>query len=185
MQFVCQKLTSPCFVFNVSVYHKDLDPMIALSKRFKTSVCKIFPRFIVCPHLHAQDRCHKLLRQCWPLHINWSEFITNVKVFEQAEVPSTEAMLLKYKLRWAGHVSRIEDHRLPYVILCGELSTSHRDRGAPKKHYKDCLKKSQCSTQTATSGLRKFLHSVSGHNDRYHGTFLLKTRSVLYPLSTR
>ena len=28
------------------------------------------------------------------------------------------------------------------VVLYGELSTGHRDRGAPKKRYKDCLKKS-------------------------------------------
>ena len=51
-------------------------------------------------------------------------------------------MLLKYKLRWAGHVSRMEDHRLPKAALYGELSTGHRDRGAPKKRFKDCLKKS-------------------------------------------
>ena len=28
------------------------------------------------------------------------------------------------------------------VVLYGELSTGHRDRGAPKKRYQDCLKKS-------------------------------------------
>ena len=31
--------------------------------------------------------------------------MTNVEVLEPAEVPSIEAMLLKYKLRWAGHVT--------------------------------------------------------------------------------
>ena len=36
----------------------------------------------------------------------------------------------------------MEDHRLPKVVLYGEPSTGHRDRGAPKKRYKDCLKKS-------------------------------------------
>ena len=75
-------------------------------------------------------------------NIHWSEFITNVEVLEQAEVPSIEAMLLKYKLRWVGYVYRMEDHRLPKVVLYGELSIGHRDRRAPKKRYKDCLKKS-------------------------------------------
>ena len=51
-------------------------------------------------------------------------------------------MLLKSQLRWAGNVSRMEDHRLPKITMYGELSTGHRDRGAPKKRYKDCLKKS-------------------------------------------
>ena len=73
---------------------------------------------------------------------HWSDFITNVEVLEQAEVPSIEAMILKYQLRWAGHVSRMEDHRLPKIVLYGELSTGHRERGAPKKRFKDSLKRS-------------------------------------------
>ena len=56
------------FVFHVSVYDKNLDPMITLNKRFKTPVRKIFPRFIVCRRLRTQGRCRKLLRLCWPLH---------------------------------------------------------------------------------------------------------------------
>ena len=63
-------------------------------------------------------------------------------VLEQAETPSIEAMLIFTKLRWAGHVSRMEDHRLPKSILYGELSSGHRDRGAPNKRYKDTTKKS-------------------------------------------
>ena len=69
MQFVRQKLAQPFFVFHVSVYDKDLDPMITLNKRFKTLVRKIFPRFIVCRRLRTQGRCRKLLRLCWPLHL--------------------------------------------------------------------------------------------------------------------
>ena len=50
---------------------------------------------------------------------------------------------MKTRVRWAGHVSRKEDHRLPKITInYGERSTDHRDRGAPKKRYKDCLKKS-------------------------------------------
>ena len=50
-------------------------------------------------------------------------------------------MLVKTQLRWAGHVSRMEDHRLPKITLYGELSSGTRNRGAPKKRYKDVLKK--------------------------------------------
>ena len=53
-----------------------------------------------------------------------------------------EAMILKYQLRWAGHVSRLEDRRLPKIVMFGELSSGHRDRGAPKKRFKGNLKKS-------------------------------------------
>ena len=41
-----------------------------------------------------------------------------------------------------GHVSRMEDHRLPKITQYGELSYGHRDKGAPKKRYKDSLRKS-------------------------------------------
>ena len=72
-----------------------------------------------------------------------SEYVTNVEVLEQAETTSIESMLLKVQLHWAGHVSRMEDHRLPKITLFGELSVGHRDRGAPKKRFKDSLKKTQ------------------------------------------
>ena len=75
------------------------------------------------------------------LSIHWSEFVTNVEVLEQAKLTSIEAMLLKSQLRWVGHVSRMEDHRLPKIALYGELSCGHRNIGAPKKRYKDTLKK--------------------------------------------
>ncbi|XP_069763869.1 uncharacterized protein [Narcine bancroftii] len=92
-------------------------------------------------HLWLLERFHqRCLRSI--LNIHWSAFIPNVEVLEMAEADGIESTLLKIQLRWVGHVSRMEDHRLPKIMLYGELSTGHRDRGAPKKRYKDCLKKS-------------------------------------------
>ena len=73
------------------------------------------------------------------LNIHWSEFVTNVEVLKQAKLTSIEAMLLKSQLRWVGHVFRMEDHRLPKIALYGELSSGHRNIGAPKKWYKKAL----------------------------------------------
>ena len=36
----------------------------------------------------------------------------------------------------------MEDNQLPKIVLYGELSTAHRERGALKKRYKDSLKMS-------------------------------------------
>ena len=52
-----------------------------------------------------------------------------------AKVTSIQAMLLKTQLRWVGHVSMMKDHRLPKIVLYGELSTGHRDKGAPRRHF--------------------------------------------------
>ncbi|KAJ7421869.1 hypothetical protein WISP_40751 [Willisornis vidua] len=58
----------------------------------------------------------------------------------QAGVTSIEAMLMRMQLRWAGHISRMEDHRLPKIVLYGDLTTGCLKRGAPKRRYKDSLK---------------------------------------------
>ena len=92
-------------------------------------------------HLKLLERFHQSCL-CTILNIHWSDYIASLIVLEQADIASIEAMLLKIQLRWAGHVSRMEDHRLPKIILYGELSSGLRNRGAPKKRYKDNLKKS-------------------------------------------
>ena len=94
---------------------------------------------------HSHIRFFERFNQCCLctiLNILLFDFVTNVEILEQAEIPSIEAMLFKYQLRWAGHVSRLKDHRLSKIALYGELSTGHRESGAPKKRYEDCPKKS-------------------------------------------
>ena len=44
------------------------------------------------------------------------------------------------QLRWAGHVSRMEDVRMPKAVFFSELQEGKRDCGGPKKRYKDQLK---------------------------------------------
>ena len=46
------------------------------------------------------------------------------------------------QLRWAGHVHRMEDSRIPKRLLYGELDDGSRKRGRPKLKYKDTMKAS-------------------------------------------
>ena len=92
-------------------------------------------------YLRLLERFHqRCLRIIFNIH--WSDYVSNFVVLEQAEITSIEAILLKSQLRWAGHVSRMHDHRLPKIALYGKLSIGHRNRWAPMKGYKDSLKKS-------------------------------------------
>ena len=49
-------------------------------------------------------------------------------------------MILKTQLRWVGHVIRMDDQRLPKHLLFGELRSGNRNRGRPRKRFKDCVK---------------------------------------------
>ena len=86
----------------------------------------------------------------------------------KAGVPSIEALLLKTQQRWAGHVHRMEDHRLPNIVLYGELISGSRNRGAPKKRHNDSLKTSlkACHINPRVSSCRRLcrlaLHSSWG-----------------------
>ena len=71
--------------------------------------------------------------------IKWHDYVSNEDVLEKTELPSIESIVLKQQLRWAGHVARMEDSRIPKAVLFGELKAGKRNRGAPKKRYKDQL----------------------------------------------
>ena len=51
------------------------------------------------------------------------------------------ALLSQRRLRWLGHVCRMEDGRIPKDILYGELATGSRPAGRPVLRYKDVCKR--------------------------------------------
>ena len=47
------------------------------------------------------------------LNIKWQDRVSNLQILDMAESTSIEAMILKNRLHWVGHVIRMEDDRLP------------------------------------------------------------------------
>ncbi|CAH1266354.1 Hypp3340 [Branchiostoma lanceolatum] len=86
------------------------------------------------------ERFHQRCLRCI-MGIKWQDYVTNIEVLERANLPSMEALLLSKQLRWAGHLSRMEDSRMPKAVFYSELCQGKRDRGAPRKRYKDQLKR--------------------------------------------
>ena len=76
------------------------------------------------------------------LNIRWQDKVPDTEVLERANLPSIYTLLQKCQLRWAGHVYRMPDHRIPKQLLYGELASGKRSVGGQRKRFKDSLKTS-------------------------------------------
>ena len=74
------------------------------------------------------------------LGIKWQDKIPDTEVLEKARIPSLFAILRSRRLRWLGHVSRMDNSRIPKQVLYGELCNGKRSTGRPKLRYKDQCK---------------------------------------------
>ena len=61
------------------------------------------------------------------LGIKWQDYVSNEEVLKTASLPSMESILLQVQLRWAGHVTRMEDARMPKAVFFGELQVGKHD----------------------------------------------------------
>ena len=76
------------------------------------------------------------------LGITWQDRVTNTEVLKRAALSSMPTILCKRRLRWLGHVKRMDDNRIPKQLLHGELAQGCRQRGRPKLRFKDTCKSS-------------------------------------------
>ena len=76
------------------------------------------------------------------LHVKQEDRLPDTEVLERANAESVFSLLKRAQLRWAGHVYRMEDIRIPKQLFYGELADGSRKRGRPKLRYKDTLKAS-------------------------------------------
>ena len=81
------------------------------------------------------------------LNIKWQDRVPNVEVLKKVGIPSMQALLGKRRLRWLGHVHRMDNSRIPRQILYGELAAGSRKRGRPQLRFKDACKATMLSFQ--------------------------------------
>ena len=75
------------------------------------------------------------------LGIKWQDHVSNEEVLKRTSLRSIESILLQVQLRWAGHVTWMEDIRMPKAVFFSELREGKRDHGASRKRDKDQLKR--------------------------------------------
>ena len=90
-------------------------------------------------HIKKLDQFH-LRCLCKVLRVSWKDHVPNQEILRRAELTGIESMLNLAQLRWSGHVTRMDDSRLPKQLFHAELSTGKRHKGGQRKRYKDVLK---------------------------------------------
>lgn len=67
------------------------------------------------------------------MNIKWQDKIPDTTVLDRADMHSIDTILMQSQLRWAGHLVRMPDYRLPKKILYSELQKGKRSHGGSKK----------------------------------------------------
>ena len=75
------------------------------------------------------------------LQIKWQDQVPDTEVLERANMNSLHTTLSERRLRWLGHVRRMDAGRIPKDLLYGELMEGQRKTGRPKLRFKDVLKR--------------------------------------------
>ena len=75
------------------------------------------------------------------LGITWSDRVPNAQVFKHAGLLTMYTFLRQRRLRWHGHVRRMEDGRMPKDILYSELASGKWSVGCPQLRYKVVCKR--------------------------------------------
>ena len=74
------------------------------------------------------------------LNITWQDKVPNNTVLERAGCTSMFTLLKQRRMRWLGHVVRMDDGRIPKDLLYGELVQGKRATGRPQLRFKDVCK---------------------------------------------
>ncbi|KAJ1203452.1 hypothetical protein NDU88_007238 [Pleurodeles waltl] len=119
---------------------------IRLSTKLKMYKAVILPTLLyACETWTVYERHAKKLN-CFQvnclrrlLKVTWQDNVPDTVALSQAGLPSIYTLLRRAQVRWAGHLVRMPDIRLPKRLFYGELVEGKCTQGGQKKHFKDIL----------------------------------------------
>ena len=74
------------------------------------------------------------------LKVRWREKIPDTEILERSGLTHVETMIMQKRLRWLGHVARMDNRRIPKAILYSETRDGSRKLGRPLLRYSDNCK---------------------------------------------
>ncbi|KAI8511741.1 hypothetical protein Bbelb_108410 [Branchiostoma belcheri] len=94
-------------------------------------------------HAHLERKLNSFHMRCLRkiCGVSWSDKVPNLEILKRCGTTSVFPILKQRRLRWLGHVSRMDHSRLPHQVLYGQLADGKRDRGRPKLRFIDVCKR--------------------------------------------
>ena len=91
-------------------------------------------------HIKKLEAFHqKCLRRI--LGIKWQQHVTNNFILERAGIAKIETMISSLMCKWLGHFGRMDDTRLPKLVLFGKLKKGKRKQCKLNNRSKDCIRR--------------------------------------------
>ena len=88
---------------------------------------------------------------CVACNVSWVypglDRVSNKDVLERLNSPSVLKLLSQRRLRWLGHVLRMEDGHLPKDVLYSEFASGSRPVGRPMLRFKDVCNRDMMSAE--------------------------------------
>ena len=73
------------------------------------------------------------------MRIRWYHRVSNIEVLSRAKCLPIEVLVSRSRLRWVGHIQRMQDNRLEKCIFYSELCQGSCRQGGQRTRYKDVL----------------------------------------------
>lgn len=102
------------------------------------------------------------------LGVTWKDKLSNEELFKITKSQPLSSRLKFIRLRWAGHITRMEPHRLPRSIFYGALEQGDRPVGRPRLRFKDVLKRDLIDFQIPTRSWSQLASNRSGWRSMLH-----------------
>ena len=74
------------------------------------------------------------------MRIKWDDFVSNEEVLRRSKTVDVEFILAQNRLRWLGHIARMDNSRTVKKLFYGELVLGTRRIGRQRLGYKDNIK---------------------------------------------
>lgn len=119
------------------LFATDSAPGVTKTQVYKTTILTVLLYAMECVtlysrHIKALTRVQlRDLRQRLQ-RIRSQDRVLDLEVLKREKTNSVEAIITHAQLPWAGHVRRMDDNRLPKVVIYGELRIGKRKQGGQK-----------------------------------------------------